>query len=112
MTKPCQPTAWDMLLTWTSQITITHEQTWYLTPPRRIGMPKLLAAFQQFFRKNAESWIKRFAHKEAGPQLLRQAFLQRIINGGGRISREYGLGRRRTDLFLEWPVSEADGYHG
>ena len=25
--------------------------------------------------------------KEAGPQLLLQAFLQRIVNGGGRIER-------------------------
>jgi hypothetical protein len=41
-----------------------------------------------------------------------QAFLQRIVNGGGRISREYGLGRKRTDLFLEWPLDEAQGYHG
>jgi hypothetical protein len=24
--------------------------------------------------------------------------LQRIVNGGGRVDREYGLGRRRTDL--------------
>ena len=30
--------------------------------------------------------------------------MQRIINGGGRISREYGLGRRRTDLAIEWPL--------
>lgn len=29
-------------------------------------------------------------YKEAGPQLLLQAFLQRIVNGGGRIEREYG----------------------
>lgn len=33
-----------------------------------------------------------------------QAFLQRIINGGGRIEREYGLGRKRTDLLIMWPV--------
>jgi len=44
--------------------------------------------------------------------LLLQAFLQRIVNGGGRFNREYGLGRRRTDLFLEWPVDEALGYSG
>ena len=31
-----------------------------------------------------------------------QAFLQRIINGGGRVDREYGLGRRRTDLLVVW----------
>jgi hypothetical protein len=34
--------------------------------------------------------------------LLLQAFLQRIINGGGRIEREYGLGRGRTDLLVLW----------
>ncbi|MEI2690505.1 MAG: hypothetical protein V9H69_12705 [Anaerolineae bacterium] len=42
-------------------------------------------------------------YREAGPQLLMQAFLQRIVNGGGRVEREYGLGRRRTDLLLIWP---------
>ena len=99
-------------LTWTRQITITHEQSWYLTPERRLDMPKLLSAFQQFFRENADAWIERFDYKEAGPQLLLQAFLQRIINGGGRINREYGLGRKRTDLFIEWPVNEAAGYYG
>ena len=35
--------------------------------------------------------------------MLLQAFLQRIVNGGGRIEREYGLGRRRTDLLVFWP---------
>ena len=45
------------------------------------------------------------------PQLLLQAFLQRIVNGGGRIAREYGLGRGRTDLFLQWPLS-AQGFLG
>ncbi len=35
--------------------------------------------------------------------MLLQAFLQRIVNGGGRIEREYGLGRRRTDLLIVWP---------
>ncbi|MDM8545624.1 AAA-like domain-containing protein [Candidatus Venteria ishoeyi] len=99
-------------LTWTRQITIAHEQSWYLTPQRHIDIPKLLSAFQQFFRENADAWIERFDYKEAGPQLLLQAFLQRIINGGGRINREYGLGRKRTDLFIEWPISEEDGYYG
>ncbi|MEZ5537188.1 MAG: ATP-binding protein [Thiolinea sp.] len=99
-------------LIWVEQVSIAHQQAWYLTPERRLDMPKLLNAFQQFFRENAEAWIERFDYKEAGPQLLMQAFLQRIINGGGRISREYGLGRKRTDLFIEWPVDEAQGFYG
>lgn len=30
------------------------------------------------------------------------AFLQRVINGGGTVSREYALGSRRIDLFVRW----------
>ena len=75
---------------------------WYIHPDGRLNMPKLLAAFQQFFREHAEVWLERFDYKEAGPHLLLQAFLQRIVNGGGRVDREYGLGRRRTDLLIVW----------
>ena len=39
--------------------------------------------------------------------MLLQTFLQRIVNGGGRIEREYGLGRMRTDLLLLWPLRGA-----
>ncbi|MBF0218927.1 MAG: ATP-binding protein, partial [Gammaproteobacteria bacterium] len=100
-------------LTYTTQATITNQQiTWYLTPDHRLNMVKLLQAFQQFFREHSDSWLERFNYKEAGPQLLLQAFLQRIINGGGRINREYALGRGRTDLIIEWPVDEAAGLYG
>lgn len=101
---------------------MVQEQSWYINPNHQLDMPKLLNAFQQFFRENAESWLKGLPYKEAVPQLLMQAFLQRIINGGGRINREYALGRKRTDLFIvgrkrtdlfiEWPVDEQKGYHG
>ncbi|MDE0039569.1 MAG: ATP-binding protein, partial [Gammaproteobacteria bacterium] len=57
-------------------------------------------------------WIERFQYKEAGPQLLLQAFLQRIVNGGGRIEREYALGRRRTDLLIVWPPGRFKGRAG
>ncbi len=30
------------------------------------------------------------------------AFLQRVVNGGGRIEREYGLGRGALDLLITW----------
>ncbi len=85
------------------QDTIRQETSWYVLPDGRLDTDKLLAAFQQFFRENSESWIECFDYKEAGPQLLLQAFLQRVVNGGGRIEREYGLGRGRTDLLVLWP---------
>ncbi len=75
---------------------------WYIDAGGRLAMDRLLAAFQQFFREHSESWVERFDYKEAGPQLLLQAFLQRIVNGGGRVEREYGLGRKRTDLLVIW----------
>ncbi len=74
------------------------------TPGRGKQVDKLLAAFQAFFREHSEHWVERFRYKEAGPQLLLQAFLQRIVNSGGRIEREYGLGRMRTDLLIVWPM--------
>src|SRR6056297_699401 len=91
-------------LTIESQYGIIEESKWYINTDGTLNMMKLLKAFQQFFREHSESWIERFQYKEAGPQLLIQAFLQRIINGGGLIDREYGLGKKRTDLYIRWPI--------
>jgi len=77
----------------------------------RLDFSKLLNGFQQFFRENSEIWIERFDYKEAGPQLLMQAFLQRIVKSSGRIDWEYGLDRR-TDLLVQWPLDKAQGFHG
>jgi hypothetical protein len=100
-------------LVWAVQSGITNqEQAWYILADRRIDTPKLLAAFQQFFRDHSDHWMEGFNYREAGPQLLIQAFLQRIINGGGRINREYALGRKRTDLLIEWPLDEEQGFVG
>ena len=80
-----------------------EDAAWYVDAGGSLDMVKLLAAFQAFFREHSEHWAERFSYREAGPQLLLQAFLQRIVNGGGRIEREYGLGRGRTDLLVLWP---------
>lgn len=90
-------------LGWTIQSGMTEQTAWYVDQDGRLDIAKLVAAFQEFFREHSEHWVERFQYKEAGPQLLLQAFLQRIVNGGGRIEREYGLGRLRTDLLIIWP---------
>ena len=91
-------------LTVIAQLNLESQQNpaWYIQRDGRLDLPKLLAAFQQFFREHSEAWLDGFNYQEAGPQLLMQAFLQRIVNGGGRVDREYGLGRRRTDLLVVW----------
>jgi len=50
----------------------------------------------------SEIWLNRFEYKESGPYLLMMAFLQRVINGGGSINREYALGRKRVDILIIW----------
>mgnify|MGYP002682295915 CR=1 FL=1 len=95
-------------LTWDAQTGMTLVAAWYILPDGRLEVDKLIAAFQSFFREHSEHWVERFDYKEAGPQLLLQAFLQRIVNGGGRIEREYGLGHGRTDLLILWPYGEAE----
>lgn len=96
-------------LTWSTQDGLTQEPQWFLRADGGIDMEKMLLEFQQFFRQNADSWIGRFDYAEAGPQLLLQAFLQRVVNGGGYIDREYGLGRRRTDLLIRKPLTDHYG---
>ena len=94
-------------LTYGTQVTINDEPAWYIREEDgSLDMEKLMAGFQTFFRRHSEHWVERFRYKEAGPQLLLQAFLHRIVNGGGRIHREYGLGRKRTDLLIVWPYQE------
>ena len=90
-------------LTYAVQEKLLHEAAWYVDADGGLDLDKLLAAFQAFFREHSEHWVARFDYSEAGPQLLLQAFLQRIVNSGGRIEREYGLGRGRTDLLIIWP---------
>ena len=90
-------------LTYSTEMMTVQEAAWYTRPDGTLDLSALLAAFQEFFRRHSEHWVERFQYREAGPQLLLQAFLQRIVNGGGRIEREYGLGRLRTDLLVLWP---------
>jgi hypothetical protein len=96
-------------LVWSTQVRLSEETEWYVeSDTGKLMMDKLIKRFQEFFREHSEHWIERFGYKEAGPQLLMQAFLQRIVNGGGRIEREYALGRKRTDLLIIWPYGGGD----
>ena len=86
------------------QETLPQQMGWYVDAAGSLDVAGLIAAFQAFFREHSEHWVQRFErYHEAGPQLLLQAHLQRIVNGGGRIEREYALGRGRTDLLIVWP---------
>lgn len=74
----------------------------YVRKDGSLNIQALLEAFGEFYRENSAIWLEKFDYKESGPHLLLMAFLQRIINGGGSISREYALGRGRVDLLIQW----------
>ena len=91
-------------LNYAVQAGLPQEMAWYVDAAGNLDVAGLIEAFQRFFREHSEHWVQRFEqYQEAGPQLLLQAHLQRVVNGGGRIEREYALGRGRTDLLIVWP---------
>ncbi|MDR1724214.1 MAG: AAA-like domain-containing protein [Tannerella sp.] len=67
-----------------------------------IDMDCLMAKFQQFWRENSGIWEGMISYKEAAPHLILMAFLQRVINGGGDIIREYAADTGRTDLYIRY----------
>ena len=91
-------------LTYLIEVGIDQDAAWYVKPDGGLDMPKLIRAFQVFFREQSDTGLNQEAHpyREAWPQLLLQAFLNRVVSSGGRIEREYALGRRRTDLLVIW----------
>ena len=93
-------------LAWVAQETLDLSPPRYLRADGSLDAALLLAEFQDFFRRHSEHWRNRFAYEEAWPQLLLQAYLQRVVNGGGRIEREYALGSGRVDLLIVWPLAD------
>ena len=85
------------------------DPAWYVKEDGSLDIDGLLSAFQGYFREHAESWVDRYGHAEAGPQLVLHSYLQRVVNSGGRIGREYAVGRGRTDLLIEWRQVKPDG---
>ncbi len=85
------------------------DPAWYVKADGSLDMEGLLGAFQGYFREHAESWVERYGHAEAGPQLVLHAYLQRVVNSGGRIGREYAVGRGRSDLLVEWRQENQHG---
>ena len=71
------------------------------TPDGGLNMNAMMQDFQQFWRENSDVWVEKYEYKEAAPHLIMMAFLQRVINGGGHIVREFATGSKRMDLIVE-----------
>ena len=84
------------------QMAIPPPEFQWRTDEGTLDMDALMAEFQTFWAWHSETWEEKADYTEAFPHLLLMAFLQRIVNGGGSIDREYAAGRGRVDLLVTW----------
>jgi hypothetical protein len=89
-------------MTYGTQLAIPKPEWEWQKTDGSLDMDALLREFQQFWRKHSAIWEEKSDYTEAFPHLLLMAFLQRVLNGGGRIDREYAAGRGRMDLAVEY----------
>jgi hypothetical protein len=89
-------------MTYGPQLAIPEPEFRWENADGSLDMDTLLKEFQQFWRENSEIWEEKSDYTEAFPHLLLMAFLQRVLNGGGNIDREYAAGRGRMDLYIEY----------
>lgn len=70
----------------------------------KLDVPLLMGGFFRFWRQHADALTNRDnqGYHEVVPHLLFMAWIQKVVNGGGRITREYALGRGRLDVFVEF----------
>ncbi len=73
--------------------------TW-LDPDGRLNPHQLLDAFLAFWRQHGQPLLRSAPYHEIAPHIVLMAFLHRVVNGNGRIEREYAIGSRRMDLCL------------
>jgi hypothetical protein len=94
----------DLAAASASQVTDSPER--FLLPDGRLDFPALLDAFSDFWLENGEFMTANETYHEAAAQLVFMGFLQRIVNGGGFIDREYAVGSGRTDILIRKPYGK------
>jgi len=85
------------------QRSMTVQPKTFLRPDGGLDFDHLLADFQAFWLGHAESFLARAPYSEAAAQLVFMGYLQKVVNGGGFIEREYAVGSGRVDLCIRWP---------
>jgi hypothetical protein len=88
---------------------VTAEPRSFVLPDGRLDLSRILREFVVFWRENGDVLAAGVPYHEVAPQLVLMAYLQRVVNGGGVIDREYGIGRGRIDLLVRWGYATPDG---
>jgi hypothetical protein len=81
---------------------LAQESKWYVKSDGKLDIQKVLDAYIKFYKEHSELVTRRKTYTEAAHHLLFMAWLQRIVNGGGYITREYAAGLKRLDLCIDF----------
>ncbi len=81
------------------------QPTW-LNADSTLNVAALLSAFLAFWRQHGQPLLKSAPYHEIAPHLVMMAFLDRVANGGGRLTREYAIGSDRMDLHLRYGAAQ------
>ena len=82
---------------------IDFERKSFVTQNGALDVDVIVHEFAVWWKRNAAFMLRGSYYSEAAAQLVFMAWLQRVVNGGGIIDREYGIGRGRIDILVRWP---------
>jgi hypothetical protein len=97
------------VLTANMEATVVADPRTFVLPDGRLDLSLLLHEFASFWREHADVLVSGTVYHEVAPQLVLMGYLQRLVNGGGHVDREYGVGRGRIDLLIRWPYTNPTG---
>ncbi len=86
---------------------IDFERKSFVTTDGLLDVSVIVQEFASWWGENADFMLSSTYYNEAAAQLVFMAWLQRVMNGGGIIDREYGVGRGRIDVLVRWPSPNA-----
>ncbi|ONH25384.1 AAA family ATPase [Pseudofrankia asymbiotica] len=90
------------------QESVTANPRSFIRSDGTFDLPKMLDEFADWWIENGEFLTSTGYYSEAAPQLILMGYLQRVVNGGGQVEREYAVGSGRIDLHLRWPYKASD----
>ena len=83
---------------------IVFERKSFVTKEGQLDVDVIVSEFSLWWKRHAAVMLRGHVYHEAAAQLVFMAWLQRVVNGGGIIDREYGVGRGRIDVLIRWPL--------
>lgn len=88
---------------------IPVEPARFRLPDGQLDIGLLLREFASFWKNHGEILASQQPYHEAAAKLVTMTYFHRIVNGGGFIDYEYGIGWKRADLLIRQPYRDAEG---